>query len=99
MARTVIGVKMELASKVPELLKDDLVSRQSITTREGQALGIKLDLYLVFIEGSEAAVARAIEVFKGVGDPLPEKEAAEAFAKVKEEEERASVGMGMIFEG
>ncbi len=92
-------MRRECATRVPELLKDDLVSRQSITTREAAALGVKLDLYLVLIDGSEAAVARARELFKGVGEPLPEDQAAEAFAKVREEEERASVGMGMIFEG
>ena len=98
MARVVIGVRRELAPRISEVLKDDLVSRQSITTREAPALGMKSDLHLVFIEGAEEAIARAREIFKELGEPLPEPEAAEAFRKIKEEEERASVGMGMIFD-
>jgi len=98
MASVVIGVKKEFVSKVPEALKDDLVSRQSITTREATALEMKSDLYLVVIEGNEAGVARAKEVFKELGEPLPEKEASEVLRKIREEEEKASVGVGMIFD-
>jgi len=98
MAHVVIGVKKEFQSKVPELLKDDLVSRQSITTREATALEMKSDLYLVIIEGNEKGVERAREVFKPVGEPLPEKEAKEVLDKVKAEEEKASMGVGMIFD-
>jgi hypothetical protein len=98
MAHVVIGVKKEFVSKVPELLKDDLISRQSITTREAAALEIKSDLYFVIIEGNDKGVERAREAFKPVGEPLPEKEAKEVFDKVKAEEEKASMGVGMIFD-
>lgn len=98
MAHVVIGVKREFVSKIPELLKDDLVGRQSITTREAAALEIKSELYFVIIEGNEKGVERAKEVFKPVGEPLPEKEAREVFDKVKAEEEKASMGVGMIFD-
>jgi hypothetical protein len=98
MAHVVIGVKREFVSKVPELLKDDLISRQSITTREAAALEMKSELYFVIIEGNEKGVERAVEVFKPVGEPLPEKEAREVFDKVKAEEEKASMGVGMIFD-
>jgi len=98
MAHVVIGVKKEFVSKVPELLKDDLISRQSITTKEAAALEIKSELFFVIVEGNEKAVERAKEVFKPVGEPLPEKEAREVFDKVKAEEEKASMGVGMIFD-
>lgn len=98
MAHVVIGVKREFVSKIPELLKDDLVGRQSITTREAAALEMKSELYFVIIEGNEKGVERAKEVFKPVGEPLPEKEAKEVFDKVKAEEEKASMGVGMIFD-
>jgi hypothetical protein len=98
MAQIVIGVKKEFVSRVPELLRDDLVSRQSITTREAAALEMKSDLYLVIIEGNDKGVERAKEVFKPVGEPLPEKEAREVMEKVKAEEEKASMGVGMIFD-
>jgi hypothetical protein len=98
MAHVVIGVKKDCASKVPEMLKDDLVSRQSIVTRDAAALDMKSDLHLVVIEGSEPAVARAKEIFKDLGEPLPEKEAAEVLRKIKEQEEKASMGVGMIFD-
>jgi len=98
MAYVVIGVKKELISKIPEVLRDDLTSRQSITMRDASALDMKLDLHLVMIEGNDKGVERAKEVFKGVGEPLPEKEAKIAYDKIKEEEEKASTGVGMIFD-
>ncbi|MEM4728649.1 MAG: hypothetical protein QXH42_02665 [Thermoplasmata archaeon] len=98
MERIVIGVRKEMAPRIGEVLKDDLVSRQSITTREAAVLGLKSELHLVFIEGTAAAIERARELFKELGEPLPEPEASEAFQKLRQEEERASVGMGMIFD-
>jgi hypothetical protein len=98
MAYVVIGVKKENMSKVNEVLKDDLTSRQSITARDASALDLKLDLHLVLIEGTDKGVERAKEVFKGVGEPLAEKDAKQAYDKIKEEEEKASAGVGMIFD-
>jgi hypothetical protein len=98
MAHVVIGVKKEFVSKVPELLKDDLVSRQSIVTRDAAALDMKSELHLVVIEGNEQGVARAREIFKDIGEPIPEKDALEVLQKIKEQEEKASVGVGMIFD-
>ena len=88
MAYVVICVKKENMSKVNEVLKDDLTSRQSITARDASALDLKLDLHLVLIEGTD----------KGVGEPLAEKDAKQAYDKIKEEEEKASAGVGMIFD-
>lgn len=98
MATVVIGVKKEFSSKVPELLRDDLISRQSITTREAAALELKSELFLVIIDGNEKSVERAKEVFKDVGEPLGEKEAKEVLDRIKAEEEKASMGVGMIFD-
>jgi hypothetical protein len=98
MAHVVIGVKKEFVSKVPEMLRDDLVSRQSIVTRDAAALDMKSDLHLVIVEGSEPGVAKAKEIFKEMGEPLPEKEALEVLQKIKEQEEKASLGVGMIFD-
>ena len=98
MAHVVIGVKKEFVSGVPEMLRDDLVSRQSIVTRDAAALEMKSELHLVIIEGSEQGVAKAKEIFKPIGEPLPEKEALEVIQKIKEQEEKASMGVGMIFD-
>jgi hypothetical protein len=98
MAHVVIGVKKEFVSKVPELLKDDLVSRQSIVTRDAAALDMKSELHLVVIEGNEQGVARAREIFKDIGEPIPDKDALEVLQKIKEQEEKASMGVGMIFD-
>ena len=98
MAHVVIGVKKEFVSQVPEMLRDDLVSRQSIVTRDAAALDMKSELHLVVIEGSEQGVAKAKEIFKPIGEPLPEKEALEVLQKIKEQEEKASIGVGMIFD-
>ena len=98
MAHVVIGVKKEFMSSVPEMLRDDLVSRQSIVTRDAAALEMKSELHLVIIEGSEQGVAKAKEIFKPIGEPLPEKDALEVIQKIKEQEEKASLGVGMIFD-
>jgi hypothetical protein len=98
MPYVVIGVKKENIPKINEALKDDLVGRQSITTRDASALELKLDVHLVLIEGNEKGVSRAKEVFKDVGEPLAEKDAKLVYDKIKEEEEKASEGVGMIFD-
>jgi len=98
MVYIIFEVKKDQLGKVNELLKDDLVNRQSILTRDASALGIEKDVFYTKIEGSEDGLKRAEELGKEFEFvKLGEDEAKKIDAKIKEEEESAADGMGMIF--
>jgi hypothetical protein len=97
MAYTVISVPIENKSKVKVLLKDDFVSRQSITTRDASALNIKRNVHYIVIEGDMKAIERARELFRELGTVEPETEAEKIYTKIKEEEQSAALGVGFIF--
>ena len=98
MAYVIFEVKKDQIAKINDLARDDLVSRQSILTRDASALGINKDVSYTKIEGSQEGLKRAEELAKELEfAKLNEKEAAEVDKKIKEEEESAADGMGMIF--
>jgi len=98
MVYAIFEVKKEDKSKIDSILRDDLVSRQSITTREASALDIDKDVIYVKIEGSEEGVRRAEELFKEISErKLDEKEAEDINEKIKAQDENAALGMGNIF--
>src|SRR2546427_786394 len=53
------------ADQVNLLMADDLVSRQSLTVRDAKSLGLKGADRYILVEGSDAALARAVELLKG----------------------------------
>ena len=86
--------RAERKSDLEEVLRDDVISRQSITEKEAwEGSGI----YLI-IEGSDEALKRAGDLLaaKGVKE-IEKKEAEEVFKRIKREEEDAALGMGAIF--
>ncbi len=85
------------AGKIDELLKDELVSRQSLVVRESRSLGVGGEGSLVLVEGSEAGLARAEALLKDVGKGLAGAEAENAYRRFKEQDEDAASGMGLIF--
>jgi hypothetical protein len=62
----IFKVPVENKGKIDQLLKDDLVSRQSITVRDAAALSMEGKETFVLIEGSEEALEKADELFRGV---------------------------------
>ncbi len=84
-------------SKKDGVLKDDLVSRQSIAEREADALGFPGLGTLVLVEGEDRAVARAAELFKGIGEDLPADKAAAIRQKIRDQEDDVAAGVGLIF--
>ncbi len=99
MAFVIFEVKSEDAGKINKLIKDDLVSRQSVLTRDSSSLGIDGDVSFVKIEGSEDGIKRAEELAKELGmKKLTDKEAKEINEKIEEQEDSAASGMGMIFD-
>lgn len=85
------------ASRIEALLKDDLVSRQSVLVRDARSLGVEGEGTIVLVEGSAAALARADNLLEGAGIRLPEKEADAAYMRFKSQDEDAASGMGLLF--
>ena len=78
---------------------DDLVSRQSILTRDARSLDVDKDVLYLKIEGSDEAVEKAKKLAEEQGfKKLDEKQAEDINQKIKEQEESAADGMGMIFD-
>ena len=84
------------ADQVNVLTADDVVSRQSVTVRDAKSLGLKGDDRYVVVEGSEAAVARATELLKGI-PPLKGAGAEDVYRRFRSQDEQAASGMGLIF--
>lgn len=97
MPYALFSVKKENIGKIDRVLKDDLVSRQSITVRDASVLGINKDARFVLVEGTEEALKKADELFKPIGTREPEDEAKVVYAKFKEEDSNVASGMGLVF--
>ena len=98
MAYVIFEVPSEQQSKINNLIKEDIISRQSILTRDAKALNIDKDVSYVKIEGSEDAIKKAEELAEELEfKKLDEKEASEINDKIREQEDSAADGMGMIF--
>lgn len=99
MAYIIFEVKSELLGKINQIIKDDLVSRQSILTRDSNSLNIKGDCSFLKIEGSPEGLKRAEELAKEFEfKKLDTKKAKEINEKILEQEDSAADGMGMIFD-
>jgi hypothetical protein len=95
----IFEVKAAEAGKINTLIKDDLVSRQSIVIRDANALDIKEEVSYLKVEGSTEGLKRAEELAKELGmKKLPNKKAKTIDGKIKEQEDSAATGMGMIFD-
>jgi hypothetical protein len=91
-------IKSENAGKINIFTKDDLVSRQSIFTRDSSSLDIDGNLFFVKIEGSKEGLKRADQIAKELQfKKLDVKKAEEINKKIEEQEDSAANGMGMIF--
>jgi len=97
MSYAVFSVDKSQASKINKILKDDLVSRQSISVRDASALNIEKDVRYVLIEGTDEAIKKAEELFKEAGKREDEGEAKNIYNKIKSEESDVAQGVGLIF--
>ena len=95
----IFELKSEDAGKINKIIKDDLVSRQSILTRDSSSLNIKGEFLYLKIEGSNEGLKRAEELAKELDlKKLVEKKAKKINEKIIEQEDSAASGMGMIFD-
>ncbi len=97
MGYAIFSVDKSFASKINSILKDDLISRQSISIRDASALNIEKDVRYVLIEGSDEAIKKAEELFKETGKREGEDAAKNIYNKIKDEEGDAAQGVGLIF--
>ena len=97
MTYVIISVPNENKNKIKEVLKDDIISRQSITTRDASVLKIEKEVQFVLIEGNESALERAKDLFKDIGSVEDSKTADEIYQMIKKDEEGAAAGVGFIF--
>jgi len=94
----IFEVKTEDVGKINQMLKDDLVSRQSLLTRDSSSLGIDKDVSYVKVEGSKEGLKKAEEIAKELEfKKLNKKKSEEVNKKIEEQEDSAADGMGMIF--
>lgn len=99
MTYLIFEVKKENSGKINTIIKDDLVSRQSIITRDASSLEIKGEATYLKIEGSKEALKKADELAKELGfKKLDEKQARGVNEKIETQDDSAASGMGMIFD-
>ena len=99
LAFVIFEVKSEDVGKINKLVKDDIVSRQSILTRDSSSLNLDGDFTYVKVEGSEEGLKRAEELAGELGlKKVDDKKAMEINDRIKEQEDSAASGMGMIFD-
>ena len=99
MPYVIFEVKSEDIGKINKLIKDDLVSRQSILTRDSSSLNLKGGFSYVKIEGSNEGTKKAEVLAKELEfKKLDKKKAKEINEKIEEQEDSAASGMGMIFD-
>jgi hypothetical protein len=97
MAWIIFEVPNDRRSKLDEVLRDDVIARQSHKLRDAATAGGRSGHLLVQIEGSTEAVAKAETMLKDIGTRLPPKDAEAVRARFQEEDEAASSGMGLFF--
>lgn len=88
-------IKKENYKKLKEiLLKDEKVSRASVTFREAKAFGEK-EGYFCYIRGTDEQCERVLELIK-LAEEVKGEEKEEIINKIKEEEEKSVEGLGGI---
>ena len=80
------------------LLKDDVVSRQSLTFRHASNYGKKEEGTYVKISGSDEALEKAKELIGENGQVVEDKEKETVLKRMTEEEDAAAKGFGSMFE-
>ena len=95
MAFVIFEVPGKDTSKATQALNDDQVSRLTIIVKDGKPYGLGEGTQLVFVEGDEAKVKRAQELFAGFATKAKEQDSIRE--KLKAEEDEAAGGVGFIF--
>lgn len=95
MPHRVYRVKTSDRTRLDEALGDDILSRQSLQTRDARHFGEPGDWLYLFVEGEEKGLLRADAVLLVFAERAPNADALHA--KLKAEEDEAASGLGSIF--
>jgi rubrerythrin len=98
MPYAIYAVKREHIGKIDEVLKDDLVSRQSIAVRDAKVLGVEKEARMVIVEGTPEAITKADEIFKAIAEREKEEDAKKIYEAFRALEDSVASGIGMIFQ-
>lgn len=90
--------RQDFADVEQALLKDDVVSRQSLTFRNAANFGSKEDAVCVKISGSEDALEKARELIGKKGKLIKGAEREKILKQIADEEDAVAQGFGSIFE-
>ncbi len=97
MAWILFSVPADRRTELDNVLRDDLLSRQSQKLRDAASAGGRSGSYYVLLEGSPEAMARAETLLGPVGAKLAGADGEAVYRRLKDEEENASAGMGLFF--
>jgi hypothetical protein len=97
MAWVIFEVPNDRRAKLDEVLRDDIIARQSHKLRDAATVGGRAGHLVVQIDGSAEAVAKAETMLKDIGTKLAPKDADAMHTRLQEEDEAASAGMGLFF--
>ncbi len=97
MTWTIFLVPGEKKSQLDEVLRDELIARQSQKVRDAATYRGPLGQLYVQVEGSDEAVRRAETLLSELGTKLPSTDAERLRAQFHEEDDAASAGMGLFF--
>ncbi len=87
----------EKQDAVEEVLKDDVLWRQTRVFKDAAPLGGKASDLFLYLSGGEEAMKRADEKVPPTAQPLPKDEAERVHTRIVEEQENAAQGMGLLF--
>lgn len=82
---------------IGKLVQDDLISRQTIVVRDTGSLGLEGDETIILIEGAPEALAKAKDILGESGSLLGGEEKDQVHHKIKEAEDSAAEGLGLMF--
>lgn len=97
MSETVFFFEKENKGKVEKILKDDKISRLSIRIRESRSLGLEKDGFILRLGGPDEVLDYARENLREVAQELEGEEREKVLQKMREEEDSAASGLGLIF--
>jgi hypothetical protein len=92
-------VKKENVRKAEEAIRNDfdMAAKQSLTLRDANTLGFKMDGSFFLISGTDAGVAKCKDLIKDFITEAKKEDLDKAREDIRKEEEAAAEGMGGIF--
>jgi hypothetical protein len=97
MMELLLMIETKNYSKVREcLLKDDIVSRTSLIFKDAKMFGG--EGYLCYVSGTDDQCKKVLELTKDLAKEIKDRKKEEIINKIKEEEDKANIAFGGIFE-